>query len=139
MQKVLVSILVSAIVLVSCKKDDTGADPIKDAMVKLQGKYLVCDSVKTTINGITTKQVLGKGKGWDRMFGIYADLEIYSNPTVYKSFSYESPNKIYIWDRNGTYSKEQFYTINSAVDNKLVLVETEKGTGKVYTEYFTAE
>lgn len=138
MRKVLFSIILIT-TFICCKKEDKGADPIKDALLTLQGKYLICDSVKTTVNGTTTKQVLGKGKGWDRTFGIYANLEIYSSPVVYKNFSYEAPNKIYYWNTTSPYSTEQFYTVISASKTNLVLAETEKGTAKVFTTYFTAE
>ncbi|MCW3081998.1 hypothetical protein [Segetibacter sp.] len=138
MRKVLFSIILIT-TLISCQKNDKGADPVQDALLSLQGKYLICDSVKTTVNGTTKKQVLGKGKGWDRTFGIYANLEIHSSPVVYKSYSYEGPNKIYYWNTSGPYSTEQYYTIVSASNTNLVLLETEKGTGKVFTEYFTAE
>ena len=138
MKKILASIITISS-LISCQKNDKTPDPVKDAMANLQGKYLVCDSVKTTANGITTKQVLGKGKGWDRSFGPYGNLEIYSSPTVYKNYSYSSPDKIYYWNTSASYQSDIFYTILTASSSKLVLAETEQGTGKVFTEYFTAE
>ena len=92
--------------LISCEKEDKTPDPVKDAFSELQGKYLVCDSVKTTANGITTIQVLGKGKGWDRSFGLYGNLEIYSSPIVIKNYSYGSPDKIYYWNRSEFLSKQ---------------------------------
>jgi len=138
MKKLFATIIIAS-VLISCQKDDKATDPVKDAIASLQGKYLVCDSVKTTANGITTKQVLGKGKGWDRSFGFYGNLEIYSTPAVSKTYSYESPDKIYYWNTGDTYNATIFYTILSASSAKLVLVEKEQSTGKVFTEYFTAE
>ena len=138
MKKILVSLFtISA--LVACEKEDKTPDPVKDALATLQGKYLVCDSVKTTANGVTTKQVLGKGKGWDRSFGLYGNLDIYSSPTVYKNYSYGSPDKIYYWNTGSSYQADQFYTILSVNSSKLVVVENDKAAGKVYTEYFTAE
>ena len=138
MKKILVS-LITMTVLISCEKDDKTPDPVKDALSTLQGKYLVCDSVKTTASGRSTTQVLGKGKGWDRTFGFYGNLEIYSSPVVYKNYTYERPDKIYYWSPSTSYQPDIFYTIASATSSKLVLIETEQGTGKVFTLYFTAE
>jgi len=126
-------------VFISCQKEEDISDPVKNALMGLQGKYLVCDSIKTTVNGATTKQILGKGKGWDRNFGLYGNLEIYSSPVVYKSYQYQKPDKIYYWNTNGPSDTNQFFTVQSASNSKLVLIETEQGTGKVFTEFFTAE
>ncbi len=138
MKKFLASIAVVS-VFISCQKDEDISDPVQNALMSLQGKYLVCDSIKTTVNGVTTKQILGKGKGWDRTFGLYGNLEIYSSAVVYRSYQYENPNKIYYWNINAPYDTNQFYTVQSASNNSLVLLETDQGTGKVFTEFFTAE
>ena len=138
MKKTVACILTIAI-LTACKKDPKPADPVGDAFAALGGKYLVCDSVKTTVGGRTTSQVLGKGKGWDLIFGLYGDLQVNSNPVVYRNFSYESPDKIYYWPVNSSYLPNQFYNIISIAGNKLVLKDTDPPSGKVYTEYFTAE
>lgn len=138
MKNVLLSIITVSIFM-ACQKDDDISDPVKNALVSLQGKYLVCDSVNTTVNGVTTKQVLGKGKGWDRTFGIYGNLEIYSSPVVNKYYQYQSPNKIYYSNIDGSSTSDQYFTIQSATNTKLILVETEPSTGKVFTEFFTAE
>ncbi|MCW3107850.1 MAG: hypothetical protein JWQ09_2356 [Segetibacter sp.] len=127
--------MITASVFFSCKKDEK-PDPQRDAFAAFQGKYLVCDSVRTTINGTTTTQVLGKGKGWDLNFGLYGNLEVYSSPTVYKSYTFESPDKIYYWTT--TYDSNKYYTVQSTSGSKIVLRDTDQ-TGKVFTEYFTAE
>jgi hypothetical protein len=131
-------VIIAFTLFISCKKDEK-PDPQRDAFAAFQGKYLVCDSIKTTVNGRTTKQVLGKGKGWDVSFGVYSNLEIYSSPVVYKNYAYESPDKVYYWSQGTTYQPDRYYTIISAANNKLVLKDTEPGTGSVLTEYFTAE
>ena len=137
--KKFISLIAVVSVFISCQKDEDTSDPVKNALMSLQGKYLICDSIKTTVNGTTTTQVLGKGKGWDRTFGLYGNLEIYSSAVVYKSYQYEKPNKIYYWNTNGPYDTNQFFTVQSASNTKLVLLETEQGTGKAFTEFFTAE
>lgn len=129
-------LIMAASVIFSCKKDNK-ADPALDTFAGLRGKYFVCDSNKTTINGTTTTRVLGKGKGADLSFGLYGNLDIYTSPITNKSYMFESPNKIYYWTT--AYQSNQFYTIQSMSANKIVLVSTEQGSGKVLTEYFTAE
>lgn len=134
--KKLLLVMVAVSVFFSCKKDEK-PDPQRDAFAAFQGKYLVCDSVKTTINGTTTTQVIGKGKGWDLNFGLYGNLEVYSLPTtIYKSYMFESPDKIYYWTDN--YDSNKYYTVESTGSGKLVLRDTDV-SGKIYTEYFTAE
>lgn len=138
MKKILASIITISI-MASCHKEEKSLDPVANALTSLQGKYLVCDSVKTTVNGQTTTQVLGKGKGWDRSFGLYGNLDIFSNPPAYKNYAYASPDKIYYWNANTTYQPDIFYTIVSATSNRLVIIEKEQGTGKIFTAYFTAD
>jgi hypothetical protein len=130
MKKLILSVIISWAFL-SCQKNDQTEDSVRDALLDLQGKYLVCDSVKTTVNGRITTQVLGKGKGWDRSFGLYSNLEIYSNPTVYKGFLYQGPDKIYYWNTNESYQLTQYFAVVSATSKKLVLLETEQATGKI--------
>ena len=132
--KKLFTIMVSASIFFSCQKSGK-PDPQLDAFNTFVGRYLVCDSIKTTSNVTTTTQVLGKGKGFDRNFGIYGNLEIYSTPPVYRSYDFEGPDKIHY---RGPSSETSFYTIVSMGGNKLVLRNTD-ATGKVLTEYFTAE
>jgi hypothetical protein len=138
MKKVLLTVITASIFM-SCQKEDDLSDPVKNALISLQGKYLVCDSVKTTTNGLTTTQVLGKGKGWDRTFGLYGNLEIYSSPVLYKNYQYQSPDKIYYSNTNAPSQMDQYFTIQSITNTKLILIETEQGTGKVFREYFTAQ
>jgi hypothetical protein len=136
MRKVfLLMILVSS--FISCRKSDTPTDPQQAAFQTFIGKYLVSDSVKITVNGSTNTMVLGKGKGWDLYFGAYGNLEVYTSPVVYKSFLFGSPNKIYFWTDN--YSTDHFYTIDSMNGNKIVLTNADQASGKVYTQYLTAE
>jgi hypothetical protein len=128
-------LIVAITVFSSCSKDEK-ADPQRDAFAAFQGKYLVCESVVTTINGSSTTEVVGKGKGRDLNFGLYGNLEVYTTPLTVKSYQFQSPDKIYYWTT--TYNSNQFYTIQSMSGNKIVLVETDP-SGKVFTEFFTAE
>lgn len=137
MKKMLI-ILVPVTMFFSCKKNDTTPDPQQAAFATFQGKYLVCDSVKTTLNSATTTQVLGKGKGWDLNFGLYDNLEVYTLPaTTYKSYVFTSPDKIYYWTTS--YQSSQYYTVQSMAGSKMVLTDTDQATGKLFTEYFTAQ
>jgi hypothetical protein len=79
--------------------------------------------------------VLGKGKGSDLNFGIYGNLEIYSSPAVYKNYEFQGPDKI---NYRAPSNETGFYTIVSMGGNKIVLRDTDP-TGKVLTQYFTAE
>jgi hypothetical protein len=135
MKKLLV-LVITATVFLSCSKDPK-PDAQRDAFAAFQGKYLVCESIRTTVNGRTTTQVLGKGKGADISFGLYGNLEIYSTPPVTKKYQYESPDKIYYWTT--AYDSKQYYTIQSMTGNQIVLVDTDPASGRVMTEYFTAE
>jgi len=121
--------------LFSCSKDST-SDPQRDAFAAFQGKYLVFESIVTTINGRSTTQVIGKGKGWDLSFGLYGNLDIYTTPLTTKSYQFETPDKIYYWTT--TYNSSQYYTIQSMSGNKIVLVDKDP-SGAVLTEYFAAE
>lgn len=135
MRKILTTIITITVFL-GCKKDEK-PDAQRDAFAALQGKYLVCESIKTTQNGRTTTQVIGKGKGLDITFGVYGNLDVYTSPITSKKYQYESPAKIYYWTT--TYDANQFYTIQSITGNSIVLVETDAAAGKVMTESFTAE
>ncbi len=119
MKKLLACIFTIA-TLAACNKDNRPPDANEDALTAFGGKYLVCDSVKTTVNGSTTTQILGKGKGWDIIFGLYGNLQVNSTPVAYKNYSYESPDKIYYWPVSSSYLTNQYYTIISITSNKLV-------------------
>src|SRR3954468_7015840 len=108
--KHLLILIVTITVFSSCSKDEK-PDPQRDAFAAFQGKYLVCESVVTTINGSSTTQVIGKGKGRDLNFGLYGNLEIYTTPLTVKSYQFQTPDKIYYWTT--TYNSNQFYTIQS--------------------------
>lgn len=132
--KRLFTIMILATAILSCQK--TGkADPQLDAFSSFIGRYLICDSIKTTANGATTTKVLGKGKGFDLNFGIYGNLEIYSSPVVYKNYEFQTPDKIFYQSSS---NESSFYTIVSMEGNKIVLRETD-ASGRVRTQYFTAE
>lgn len=136
MKKIFAAIVTTTFLL-SCSKEDKKADPARDAFVTFQAKYLVCDSVKTTLGGFTTTQVVGKGKGMDITFGPYGNLDIYTNPVTTKKYEFQSPDKIYYWAT--AYDSNQYYTIQSMSGNKIVLIDTDKAAGKVVTLTFTAE
>ena len=134
MKKLFASIITITFFL-SCSKDKK-PDPQLDAFAAFQGKYLVCESIKTTINGRSTTEVIGKGKGLDITFGYYGNLDIYTSPITSKRYQFESPDKIYYWTTD--YDSNLYYTVQSMSGNKIVLVETDQAAGKVMAEYFTA-
>lgn len=129
--------LLTSALFFACAKDDEAPDAARDAFAAFQGKYLICDSIKTTLNGRNTTQVLGKGKGNDLSFGLYGNLDIYSSPAGYKSYQFQTPDKVYYWAT--TYQTTQFYTIQSISGKKIVLIDSDPSSGKVFIEYFTAE
>jgi hypothetical protein len=135
MKKILV-LVITATIFLSCQKDQK-PDAQRDAFAAFQGKYLVCESVVTTVNGRNTTQILGKGKGLDMTFGLYGNLDIYSSPVTLRMYQYQSPDKIYYWTT--AYDSKQYYTIQSISGNNIVLVDTDPVSGKVTTQFFTAE
>ena len=131
MKKLLFAIF--PVILISCSKEkDT--DPQIKTFENLLGKYMVCDSVKTTTNGFTTKQVLGKGKGSDIIIGRYGMFTVVSNPEVTYKFNFV-PGKLYYWLDN--YDENQFYQVNSLEGSKMVLQNQEGNSTKV--RFYTAE
>ena len=135
--KKLFVLVISIAFLFSCQKPEK-FDPQTEAFMNLRGKYLVCDSIKTLFNGSTSTEVVGKGKGRDMTFGLYANLEIHSSPMVYKMYQYEAPDKI-LYTATSANETNPYYTIQSINGNKIVLIQTEQSTGKILTKYFTAE
>src|SRR4051812_25553336 len=129
-------LFLAVVVFFSCSKQEN-VDPEVAAFAALQGKYLVCESVVTTINGRSTTQVVGKGKGRDLTFGLYGNLDIHTTPVTTKSYQFQSPDKIYYWTTSS--NSNEFYTVQSITSNKLVLLETDPATGAVVVQSFTAE
>ncbi|HEX8462230.1 MAG TPA: hypothetical protein VF623_12405 [Segetibacter sp.] len=124
-----------SVLLFSCTKEkDSDAPEVKTFQTFL-GKYMVCDSVKTTTNNISSTQVLGKGKGQDFLFGLYGNYTLYSNPEVNYNFQFEVPNKMYYW--KDTYNANQYYIVNSMAGNKMVLQSNE--ANKTIIRYYTSE
>jgi hypothetical protein len=128
-------LFIASAMLFSCSKEEK-PDAQRDAFAAFQGKYLVCESIVTTINGTSTTQVIGKGKGRDLTFGLYGNLDIHTTPLTTKTYQFETPDKIYYWTT--TFNSSQYYTIQSMNGNKIVLVDKDPA-GAVLTEYFTAE
>ena len=121
------------IVFFACKKEEPDANV--DTFTKIVSKYLICDSMKTAVNGRNNTLILGKGKGKDMVFSQYASFTIYSNPDDVWQYQMESPNKIYYWKTE--YLPSQFYTILNNTTAKLQL--QQNFTDSIIVSYFTVQ
>ncbi len=129
-------VIISSIVLFSCNKEEE-VGPQGTALQSLGGKYLVCDSVRIAQNGVSSLQVIGKGKGMDIIFGLYGNFDIMTNPVTHMSYLYEKPDKIYYWSTQ--YDPNNYYTINSISSTNVVLQEPKSASGVVRTGYYSVE
>ncbi len=133
--KKLLCLLIISVLFFSCKKSKE-EDPFVLQFQKVLEKYMICDSIKTTVYTVSNIQKLGKGRGEDLMFHKDATYTKYSSPGVNKIFQLESPDKIYYYTDELVTS--DYFKVPSISDSKLVLLRADT-VGKSTTFYFTAE
>ncbi len=103
------------------------------------GRYLIMDSVRTTINGISTLDVAGKGKGLDIVYSANGTYQVYHNPPTIKNYKYQSPDIIYYWTPPGSMQADQYTKILSINGNHIISTDTELNPNKKIKYYQTAE
>ena len=132
MKKIFVLALLVAVLGCSKKEND-------EYVLKFQSlldKYMICDSIKTTLGTTSAVQKLGKGKGFDMKFSSDGTFTLYSNPETKRFFYLESPYKLYYY--KDEVDESEMYIVPSVTSSNLVLRNTDS-LGKTYVRYFTAE
>jgi hypothetical protein len=128
------------IVLSSCRREN---DPIPPATTStfqsFIGKYLIMDSIRTTVNGISTLTIVGTGKGGDMVYSSNGTYQIYQQPPLIKNYKYQEPDIIYYWSIGSTMQTTVYTKILSVNNNHIVSTDTEMSTTKKTVYYQTAE
>jgi hypothetical protein len=131
-------LFILSILIFSCKKEES-PQATSTLFEKFIGKYLVCDSIRTTQNGVSTVTIVGKGKGADIVYSSNGTYQIYQQPPIIKNYKYESPDKVYYWSIGGSMSTTQYTRIISIKNNQIHSTDTDNNPSKKVEYYHTAE
>src|SRR5260221_5727394 len=105
--------MVPALVLTACSKSSVNSNINSTDFNAFVGKYLVCDSIVTTQNGIRTSQIVGKAGGSDMIYSSNGTFIIYSNPVDIKNYEFTAPDFVYYWNQGTSQNSSQFFLIIS--------------------------
>ncbi len=132
--------VLAVLVFASCKKHNNApAVPALTTFENFIGKYLVMDSIRTTINGVSTLTVVGKGNGSDMVYSSNGTYTIYQTPPVVKNYKFHSPDIIYYWSMGNAMDPFQYTRVLLILGNHIVSTDTETNTTKKVIYYQTAE
>ncbi len=128
--KILFPILLIAF-LISCKKEE----PVVD-IENIKGKYLVCDSIKTTQGGKASVSVKGIGTGADIMIDTNRILTIYTTPNKLYSYRLRGIN-LYFWTKGTDPHAGDYYVIYNKTASKVEMEIEDKADDNYVRYYFT--
>lgn len=129
--KILFPILLIAF-FISCRKEEPEVN-----IDNLKGKYLVCDSIKTTTNGKVSVIVKGIGTGEDIKIDTNRVLTIYSIPNKVYSYRLRGIN-LYFWTKGTDPHAGDYYVIYNKTATKVELEIENKAADNYVRYYFTA-
>ena len=120
------------IFLSSCAKEE----PLID-IVEFRDRYLTCDSIKTTVNGVERITVKGRGTGLDITFDSSDYLNIFSVPQ--QQFIYiVRYSKIYYWQASSSLHDGDYFSIIDKTAKNLIIEHKEFATNNRTIYYYTA-
>ena len=137
--KPLFTLLVITAFFACNKKDNTPVNAAQRTFTDFIGKYLVCDSIRVTQNGISTLTVVGKGRGADVIYSSNGIYQVYQSPPLIRNYLYEAPDKVYYWSTGSAMQATQFTRILSIKGNKIISTDTEGSPSRQNIYYHTAE
>ncbi len=128
--KILFTILLFSF-FIGCKKEEPEIN-----IDNLKGKYLVCDSIKTTTNGKATVIVKGIGTGEDIKIDTNRVLTIYTTPNKLYSYRLRGIN-LYFWTKGTDPHAGDYYVIYNKTAAKVELEIENKAADNYVRYYFT--
>lgn len=134
MKKIL-SFLLIILFSFGCKKAKEN-DPFVLNFQKILERYIVCDSIRTKVNNVSTIQVIGRGQGYDFKFHADASYTIFTNPQIVRYYQLTPPDRLYFYE--DIYDPNQYYKITTLTETKLVEERTDDD-GKFIIKYCTIE
>lgn len=107
-------------------------------ITEFEEKYLICDSIKTVVDGNENVTVKGRGTGLDIKFDSKRTLTIFSVPEQTLAYKVRY-SKVYYWPPNISPHLGDYYRIVSKSEKNLVLEHRDITAGEIIDYYYTSE